>query len=118
MVQEFMNASDQLVNKEPTLIDSATARLRMNLMIEEAQETHDANENKNLVEVLDGCADQLYILLGDIISHGLQGQIEESFKRVHESNMTKVVDGKVLRREDGKILKPDTYRRVDLTDLV
>ena len=34
---------------------------------------------------------------------------DESFNRVHRSNMTKVIDGKVILRADGKILKPDTY---------
>lgn len=42
---------------------------------------------------------------------------DASFNRVHESNMTKVVDGKCIFREDGKILKPDTYRAPDMSGL-
>lgn len=42
---------------------------------------------------------------------------EAAFNRVHASNMTKVVDGKVLRREDGKILKPSTYVVPDMKGL-
>ncbi len=42
---------------------------------------------------------------------------DEAFHRVHESNMTKVVDGKVIFRDDGKILKPDTYRAPDMSGL-
>lgn len=34
---------------------------------------------------------------------------DAAFNRVHESNMTKVIDGKVVYREDGKILKPEGY---------
>ena len=34
---------------------------------------------------------------------------DAAFNRVANSNMTKVVDGKIIFREDGKILKPDTY---------
>nr|WP_319513391.1 hypothetical protein [uncultured Cohaesibacter sp.] len=42
-----------------------------------------------------------------------------AFGRVHKSNMSKLQpDGTVKRREDGKILKPDTYVAPDLTDLV
>ena len=42
---------------------------------------------------------------------------DASFNRVHESNMTKVVDGKIIFREDGKILKPDTYVAPDMRGL-
>ena len=41
--------------------------------------------------------------------------IYEAFKEVHRSNMTKVCeDGTVLRREDGKIIKPDTFQEPNL----
>ena len=42
---------------------------------------------------------------------------DASFNRVHASNMTKVVDGKLRFREDGKILKPDTYQAPDMKGL-
>ena len=42
---------------------------------------------------------------------------DASFNRVHSSNMTKVVDGKVILRDDGKILKPDTYVAPDMKGL-
>lgn len=34
---------------------------------------------------------------------------ELAFSRVHENNMTKLKDGKIVRRADGKILKPEGY---------
>jgi len=34
---------------------------------------------------------------------------EPSFNRVHNSNLSKVVDGKVIFREDGKIVKGPNY---------
>ena len=37
-----------------------------------------------------------------------------AFNRVHNNNMTKVVDGKVLLREDGKVLKPEGYVKPDM----
>ena len=41
-----------------------------------------------------------------------------AFNRVHDSNMTKVgEEGKIIFREDGKILKPDTYRAPDMKGL-
>lgn len=42
---------------------------------------------------------------------------DPSFNRVHDSNMSKVVDGKVIFREDGKILKPDTYTAPNMRGL-
>ncbi len=41
----------------------------------------------------------------------------ESFNRVHNNNMTKVVDGLVRLREDGKILKPEGYTKPDMRGL-
>ena len=35
--------------------------------------------------------------------------LEDAFSRVHESNMSKLVDGKPLFRQDGKILKGPNY---------
>lgn len=42
---------------------------------------------------------------------------DRAFDRVHESNMTKVVDGKLILRDDGKILKPDSYQAPDMKGL-
>jgi predicted HAD superfamily Cof-like phosphohydrolase len=46
------------------------------------------------------------------------GVKEEAFWRVHASNMSKLVDGRPIRREDGKILKGPNYKPPVLTDLV
>lgn len=43
---------------------------------------------------------------------------DASFNRVHNSNMTKVAEGgKIILREDGKILKPEGYKPVDMSGL-
>lgn len=45
--------------------------------------------------------------------------VYEAFKEVHRSNMTKVCkDGTVLRREDGKIIKPDTFEEPNLEKFI
>jgi predicted HAD superfamily Cof-like phosphohydrolase len=42
----------------------------------------------------------------------------EAYRRVHKSNMSKLTeDGKVLRREDGKVQKSNLYKEPDLKDL-
>lgn len=42
---------------------------------------------------------------------------DAAFNRVHENNMTKVVDGVIRRRADGKILKPDNFVKADMRGL-
>jgi len=46
-----------------------------------------------------------------------QVNLEEAFRRVSENNMTKVVDGVIKYRHDGKILKPDNYVKADMSGL-
>lgn len=42
--------------------------------------------------------------------------LDDLFTEVHLSNMSKLTkDGQILRNEDGKVLKPDTYVKPDLT---
>ncbi|MDX3260813.1 MazG nucleotide pyrophosphohydrolase domain-containing protein [Streptomyces sp. MI02-2A] len=58
-------------------------------------------------------ADLLYVIYGT--ADLLEIPLEAVFAEVHRSNMSKVrPDGTVLRREDGKVLKPDTYREADV----
>ena len=117
-VRSFQKASGQVVNKKPTDLEVKEVQLRYDLMREENIEYQDAGLSKNKVEILDACADQLYILLGTINAHGLQDLIGPAFELVHKNNMTKVgPDGKVLRNPDGKILKPQGFVPVDLTTL-
>jgi predicted HAD superfamily Cof-like phosphohydrolase len=62
----------------------------------------------------------------DYFTHGIlayavtrEWDIETAFKRVHESNMSKLTrDGRVVRREDGKVLKSEQYKPADLSDLI
>lgn len=44
--------------------------------------------------------------------------LNEAFVRVHKSNMSKLTGGKLVKREDGKILKPDTYEPPNMMELV
>ena len=114
-VKEFQTASDQVVNEKPTILEYQDAKLRYELMLEENLEFLDS---KSVVDCLDACVDMMYILAGTINACGLQNVFEEAFERVHQNNMTKVVDGKVVRSSTGKILKPEGFVPVDLKDLV
>ena len=116
-VADFQLASSQTVNTVPTVGDYSEAKLRYELMREENEEYKEANRDEDIVEILDACIDMIYVLAGTINQHGLQGLIEEAFLRVHQNNMTKVIDGKVLRNEQGKIMKPSGFVPVDLTNM-
>jgi predicted HAD superfamily Cof-like phosphohydrolase len=59
-------------------------------------------------------ADVLYVVYGT--ADLLDIPLEAVFAEVHRSNMSKIgLNGEVIRREDGKILKPDSYRPADIT---
>ena len=125
-LEEFHEAFNSVMNDSPTLVDRETFELRFKLLKEENEEYLDACFDGNLVEIADALGDQLYIILGTIITHGLQHVIEEVFERIHQNNMSKLVDGKPLingvnvfdnTRPIGKILKPENWKPVDLKDL-
>jgi predicted HAD superfamily Cof-like phosphohydrolase len=107
---EFQRAYNSTRNSKPTLISEDDYVLRYKLGKEELIEYFDACKDGDLIEVADALADQLYILLGTMISHGMQDVIEDIFDEVHRSNMSKLgPDGKPLYREDGKVLKGPNY---------
>lgn len=92
------------------LIDEKDYMLRYNLIKEENEEYLDACKNNDIVEIADALGDQLYILFGTILKHGLQHKIEEVYDEIHRSNMSKLDEnGQPIFREDGKILKSNLY---------
>ena len=119
-VAEFQNAFSQLVNTEPSFIDRELVDLRYDLMTEENEEYYQAVVDNNLVEIADALGDQLYVLLGTILSHGMQYIIEDVLTEIHRSNMSKLDDtghpiinganGIVdINRAIGKVLKSKNY---------
>lgn len=93
--------------------------LRYKLMREENEEYLDAAKAGDLVEIADALGDQLYILCGTILSHGLQHKIAEVFEEIQRSNMSKLgEDGKPIYREDGKVLKGPNYFKPDIKKIV
>ena len=90
-------------------------------------------EYKELIEALDDCA--AYVQnprarvnalkeLADLVYVAFQlaaacgWELDEALDRVHQSNLSKLVDGKPLKREDGKVLKGPNYEPPYLEDLV
>ena len=119
-VKEFQKAFGQVINTNPQIIDIDLFNLRYNLMYEENLEYIEACEDNNLVEIADALGDQLYVLLGTILSHGMQYIIEDVLTEIHRSNMSKLdEDGKPIingangvidnTRAIGKVLKSKNY---------
>ena len=103
----------------PTLINERDYTLRYNLIKEENEEYLDACKNGDIVEIADALGDQLYILFGTILKHGLQHKIEEVFDEIQRSNMSKLDEqGQPIFREDGKILKSNLYFRPNIKDIL
>jgi len=100
-------------------IGEPTYTLRYNLMKEENDEYLEACENNDLVEIADALGDQLYILCGTILKHGLQHKIEEVFEEIQKSNMSKLdAQGNPIFREDGKILKGESYFKPNIKSIL
>ena len=112
-VRDFHQAFGQRIGDTPTLPEDYTEReLRMSLLEEEVNEYFDAEEKADLVEIADALADIIYIACGTAVSYGIP--LDDVFAEVHRSNMAKLVDGKVIRREDGKIQKPADWTPPDI----
>ena len=115
-VEDFHDAFGIVNNYNPTtILTEDEIMLRYNLMKEENEEYLEAAKNNDIVEIADALGDQLYILCGTILKHGLQHKIEDVFEEIQRSNMSKLDEnGKPIFREDGKILKSDRYFKPDI----
>ena len=114
-VENFHNAFNQKNGKWPIHLKQEEYELRHRLMAEENDEYKEACEANDIVGIADALGDQLYILCGTILKHGLQNVIEDIFDEIQASNMSKLgEDGRPILREDGKILKGSNYRKPDI----
>jgi predicted HAD superfamily Cof-like phosphohydrolase len=119
-VEKFHDSFGISNNYEPTTeISVGDMELRHRLMQEENDEYLEAAKNGDLIEVADALGDQLYILCGTILKHGMQHKIAEVFEEIQRSNMSKLDnDGNAIYREDGKILKSDLYFKPDIASIL
>ena len=115
-VLQFHRAVDSHVPAGPTaLADTSIPEGRANLLAEELEEYRQACRDGDPVAVADALTDQLYVLLGTFISHGMHEIAARLFDEVHRSNMSKLgPDGKPLLRADGKVLKGPHFSPPDL----
>lgn len=114
-VEKFMAAADQYIGATPHLDENneGQARLYIDLIDEEFRELCDGFLRRHIGDIADGGADLVWVVQGLFTTLGIN--FDQVWNEVRASNMSKVSDnGKIKKREDGKILKPETYFKPDI----
>ena len=111
-VEIFMEACDQTETGF-----GEQSELYLKLIIEEYNELYEAYTNKDIVEIADACADLKWVIEG--LEHTLNIPQQDVWDEVARSNLSKISPtGKVLKREDGKVMKPDTFSPADIKSII
>ena len=118
---EFRVAMDQPLNT----LDECIHELQFDLIKEEWEEFSEAFDNEfsdlgsldeRRVHLLKELSDLVFVCYQFAAARGWD--LDTAMTRVFESNMSKLVDGKPLRRDDGKVLKGPNYQPPVLDDLI
>ena len=115
-VKNFQTAVGQHIGKKPELPSGEERDLRIRLLKEEYEEYIQGECKNDIENIAKELADIIYIVCGTAASYGIP--LDKVFDAVHASNMAKLVDGKPIRREDGKILKPDGWKAPDIKSIL
>ena len=112
--ETFMRACDQTVGK----FNEGQFALYTNLITEEHQELLEATLSEDPVEQLDALIDILVVTIGAI--HSMGADAEGAWQEVMRTNLAKIdpTTGKVRKREDGKVLKPEGWTAPELAQFV
>ena len=110
-IERFGSACDQ----EPS---EANYKMYLGLIDEEVTELVEAVAANDKVEQLDALVDILVVTVGAIRAAGWDG--EAAWKEVMDTNFAKIdpETGKVRKREDGKVLKPEGWKAPELAQFV
>lgn len=107
---QFMTACDQTVGTPN--VDQFN--MYLGLIEEEAEELNESIRNNDPVEALDALIDILVVTIGAI--HSMGADAEGAWNEVMQTNFAKIdkETGKVRKREDGKVLKPEGWQPPNL----
>ena len=110
-VDMFQEACDQVPSE-------TNYKMYLGLIEEEVGELNDAVADDDTVEQLDALVDILVVTMGAIRAAGWDG--EGAWKEVMNTNFAKIdpTTGKVIKREDGKVLKPEGWLAPQLAKFV
>jgi predicted HAD superfamily Cof-like phosphohydrolase len=112
--EKFMKACDQTTDNW----NVEQFNLYVRLIEEEFSELKVAINECNNVEILDALTDILVVTIGAL--HSMGADAEGAWKQVMMTNFAKIDKdtGKVRKREDGKVLKPQGWTPPDLKPFV
>lgn len=112
--EKFMTACDQTVGT----LNEDQFNLYKRLIDEEVEELNESIRFSDRVDMLDALCDILVVTIGAMHSLGVDS--EGAWNEVIRSNMSKIdpESGKVIKRDDGKVLKPDSFSPPDLASFV
>ena len=111
--EKFMRACDQSVGE----FNVAQFTLYTKLIEEEWKELKVAIDDNDKVETLDALVDILVVTIGAL--HSMGADAEGAWREVMQTNFAKIdEDGKVRKREDGKILKPLGWKAPELEPFI
>ena len=110
-INKFATACDQ----EPS---EANYNMYLDLIREEVGELEEAITENDRIEQLDALIDILVVTLGAVRAGGFKGQ--DAWNEVMDTNFAKIdpTTGKVTKREDGKVLKPEGWKAPELTKFI
>lgn len=110
-IERFGSACDQEPNE-------SNYKMYLTLIDEEMDELLEAVAADDRVEQLDALIDILVVTMGAIRAAGWDG--EAAWKEVMNTNFAKIdpETGKVRKREDGKVLKPEGWKAPELAKFV
>jgi predicted HAD superfamily Cof-like phosphohydrolase len=110
-VNKFGTACDQQASE-------ANYKMYLGLIDEEVGELVDAVAANDKVEQLDALVDILVVTVGAIRAAGWDG--EAAWKEVMNTNFAKIdpTTGKVIKRADGKVLKPEGWLAPQLSQFI
>ena len=115
LVADFNQAFENPIANEPMTVEDIGTDLEellFGLIDEEMDELKKARDERDLIGVIDALQDLKYVIYGYELRLGISS--EEHFAEVHAANMRKLgPDGKPIRREDGKVLKPEGWTGPD-----
>ncbi|GAA3766628.1 MazG nucleotide pyrophosphohydrolase domain-containing protein [Streptomyces phyllanthi] len=117
LVREFHLACGLDARTVPTRVTPELAAHRGRLLAEEAAEAAEVSVAGPLDRLAHELADVVYVAYGTALVHGID--LDAVIAEIHRSNMTKRgPDGRVARREDGKVLKGEHYQAPDVSGVL
>ena len=90
--------------------------LRSRLMLEELGETLVDLSEDNIEGVADGIADLCYVAIGSAVTFGMD--LGAVWDEVQRANMSKFPDGKAIKDDHGKVIKPEGWTGPDITKVL